>query len=144
MELYLSAKSKKNISYTPEYIHITLPTGIKVTLDVRGEITHSSDGLNCRVKGELIPWIITDTEGAKGVINELYKMPDELIEKWFCEALVCNSFNHAIEFMIEVYPVSENLDNTDDELTDGRGTIEYTCNNEIVTKGFIFKTEIMN
>lgn len=144
MKLYLTAKSKKNISYTPEYIHITLTTGTKITLDVRGEITHSSDGLNCRVKGELIPWIITDAEGAKGVINELYEMPDELIEKWFSEALVCNSFNHATEIIIEVYSAPENFDFKGDELADGRGTIEYVCNNETVVKGFTFKTEIIN
>ena len=71
-------------------------------------------------------------------------MPDELIEKWFYEALVCNSFNHAAEIIIEVYSALENFDFKGDELTGGRGTIEYTCNNEIVTKDFIFNTEIMN
>lgn len=143
MKLYLTAKSKKNISYTPEYIHITLTTGSKVTLDIRGEITYSYlvNGLNCSVKGELIPRAITDVNGGR---NVLHNLTDKLIKDWFSEALVCNSFNHATEIIIEAYSAPENFDFKDDELTDGRGTIEYVCNNETVVKGFTFKTKIID
>ena len=141
MELYLNAKSKKNISYTPEYIHITLTTGTKVTLNIKGEVTHSVNGLNCSVKGELIPWVITDVNGNK---NELYKISDKMIKGWLSETLICNSFNHATEIIIEAYSAPENFDFKDDELADGKGTIEYVCNNETVVKGFTFKTKIID
>lgn len=58
MKLYLSGKT--TIGYTPDWIRIEyfdkmLSKNVELTMDIQGEIDYSTETLNVRAKGELIP-----------------------------------------------------------------------------------------
>lgn len=58
MKLYLSGKTQ--IGYTPDWIRIkyfdeTLDKTVELTMDIQGESDYSTETLNVRAKGELIP-----------------------------------------------------------------------------------------
>ena len=60
MKLYLSGKTQ--IGYTPDWIRIEyfdemLNKTVELTMDIQGEIDYSTETLNVRAKGELIPWV---------------------------------------------------------------------------------------
>ena len=60
MKLYLSGKTQ--IGYTPDWLRIeyldeTLNKTVELTMDIQGEIDYSTETLNVRAKGELIPWV---------------------------------------------------------------------------------------
>ena len=49
-----------------------------MTLDIQGEIGYSPDSLDCRCKGELIPWVLYDLE--TGDETDLYSLSNEEVE----------------------------------------------------------------
>ena len=90
MRLYLNAKSKNNIGYTPDWLKVTYTNekgeDIELTLDIQGFTDYHTDGLNCRTKGELLPWTTYDLETGEETdlssienIEEIYSV-DYLID----------------------------------------------------------------
>jgi hypothetical protein len=148
MRLYLSAKSKLNIGYTPDWLKVTYEQDGKdfeLTLDIQGEIGYSPDSLDCRCKGELIPWVVYDLETGNEV--DLYSQSDKFIEMFFPDKkiaeIVCNSDNYEIG----IYPVCDTDEvfawAEDDDLTDCEGRFEmYIDEEHQYAKDFKFETEL--
>ena len=148
MRLYLSAKSKQNIGYTPDWLRVQFSQDGKefeLTLDIQGVIDYSPDTLSCRCKGELIPWVLYDLDTGDETnlstlsIEELESVwPDKKIAE-----IVCNS--HTYE--IGIYPVSDNDETFElaekDILTNCEGCFEmYVDENNQYTVDFEFDTEV--
>lgn len=148
MRLYLSAKSKLNIGYTPDWIKVTYEQDGKdfeLTLDIQGTIDYSPGSLDCRCKGELIPWVLYDLE--TGDETDLYSMSDEEIEDMFPDKriaeIICNSANYDIG----IYPICDTDEefalSENDKLTNCEGCFEmYIDEEHCYTKDFKFEAEL--
>ena len=144
MKLYLSGKTK--IGYTPDWIRIeyfdeTLNKTVELIMDIQGEIDYSTETLNVRAKGELIPWVYY-TDDNKIDLSELAEKEalkyEELFNKYITKAS---------NITIGLYPEpedpneSENL--VDDKLELGIGEYyHYVENDKEKHFKFIFKAEI--
>ena len=148
MRLYLSAKSKLNIGYTPDWLKVTYEQDGKdfeLTLDLQGTTDYSPGTLDCRFKGEVIPWVLYDLE--TGDETDLDSLSDEEIERILPDKkiaeIICNSSNYDIG----IYPVCDTDEvfswAEDDELTDCDGCVEiYIDEEHYYTKDFKFDTEL--
>ena len=148
MRLYLSAKSKLNIGYTPDWLKVTYEQDGKdfeLTLDIQGEIGYSPDSLDCRCKGELIPWVLYDLE--TGDETDLYSLSNEEVESIFPDIkiaeILCNNDN----CNIGIYPVCDTDEvffwAENDDLTDCEGSFEmYIDEEHQYAKDFVFETEL--
>lgn len=148
MRLYLSAKSKLNIGYTPDWLKVTYEQDGKdfeLTLDIQGEIGYSPDSLDCRCKGELIPWVLYDLD--TGDETDLYSLSNEEVESIFPDIkiaeILCNNDN----YNIGIYPVCDTDEvfswAENDDLTDCEGSLEmYIDEEHQYAKDFVFETEL--
>lgn len=148
MRLYLSAKSKQKIGYTPDWLKVTYEQDGKtfvLTLDIQGEIDYSLDSLDCRCKGELIPWVLYDLEA--GEETDLYSWSSEEIERTFPDIKIAKIICNSGDYEIGVYPVND-TDETfslaeDDELTGCEGCVEiYIDEEHYYNHDFCFETEL--
>ena len=55
--MYLYGESKLEIGYTPDWIRFEHDDE-EWTFDIQGDIDYDPNRLNCRIKGELIPWTL--------------------------------------------------------------------------------------
>lgn len=143
MKLYLSGKTK--IGYTPDWIRIeyfdeTLNKTVELTMDIQGEIDYSTDVLNVRAKGELIPWVYYTEDNE----IDLSELPEKEALKY--EELFNKYITKASDITIGLYPEpedfneSESLVNHEFEL--GIGEYYYVENDKEKHFKFIFKAEI--
>lgn len=148
MRLYLSATSMLNIGYTPDWLKVTYEQDGKyfeLTLDIQGEIGYSPDSLDCRCKGELIPWVLYDLE--TGDETDLYSLSNEEVENILPDIkiaeIICNSENYEIG----IYPVCDTDEvfswAENDKLTDCNGCVEiYIDEEHYYIKDFKFNVEL--
>ena len=143
MRLYLTADSKEQQGYTPDWIRIRFTENgqeLELTMDISGETDYNATTLDCRTKGQLQPWTIADGSQILdlGEINET----DEDFEYYL------NLFNQNIEtaqqIIVGLYPTDDEL-YQDDVLTNCKGEYEFVLDfNKGQSKivNFTFETEI--
>ena len=148
MRLYLSAKSKLNIGYTPDWLKVTYEQDGKdfeLTLDLQGITDYSSDTLDCRFKGELIPWVLYDLETGDEV--DLYSQSDEFITMFFPDKKIAEIIYNSENYDIGIYPICDTDEGfalaADDRLTECEGSFEmYIDEEHQYAKDFKFETEL--
>lgn len=147
MRLYLNAKSKNNVGYTPDWLQVTYDENGKqyeLNLDIRGEIDYDPTSLSCRCKGDLIPWTLFDLDNGDEI--DLSELSEEEIESLYPNKKLAEIFEKGYNFLIGIYPV----DNEDDD--DYENDILSDCAGEIIlyiaeedidySKTFEFDTEV--
>ena len=146
--LYLNAKSKKKVGYTPDWIKLSLPNNEEITLDVRGEIDYDNDTLSCRVKGYLDPWVFIDSDGEEYDLSELSEI--EIAEQ-YPDNKICEMFKYAKEITVGIYPANDSNDNfklaKEDILSNCSGKVEIWLadkndNGSLFEYRFAFETEL--
>lgn len=153
MQLYLEAKSANQINYTPDWIQLSYEDEGKtyeLTLDVRGDISapryEDNKTIHCRVKGDLVPWVLTDEEGNEANFNEF---TFDIIKQCFPESRILELFKKST-ILVGFYPLP-NLDSTlqdmlelvgKDIISDGKGKVEFFINGEVQSYGFNFNAEV--
>ena len=143
MKLYLSGKTK--IGYTPDWIRIeyfneTLNKTVELTMDIQGEIDYSTETLNARAKGELIPWVYYTEDNE----IDLLELPEEETLKY--EELFNKYITKASYITIGLYPEPEDFNESENPVDDkfelGIGEYYYIENNKEKHFKFIFKAEV--
>lgn len=142
MRLYLNAKSKNKIGYTPDWLKVTYTNDkgedIELTLDIQGFTDYHTDGLHCRTKGELIPWTTYDLETGDEV--NLYEV--EGVEKLYPEDKIMDIIENGYDHKVGVYPVDDSEDGIsaaeDDDFGYGEAELMYDKR----TVAFKFETEL--
>lgn len=143
MKLYLSGKTK--IGYTPDWIRIeyfdeTLNKNVELTMDIQGEIDYSTETLNVRAKGELIPWVYYTEDNE----IDLSELPEKEALKY--EVLFNKYITKASDITIGLYPESEDFNESenpvDDEFESCNGEYYYIENGEEKRFKFTFKVEV--
>ena len=117
MKLYVTAESKNNIGYTPDWLKVLYEKNgqeLELTLDIHGEISYDENSLNCRCKGNLIPWVLYNLENGKEI--DLSNLDEEELEEEFDEMFsikrIVEILQNGTYFTIGVFPVNtleENL-----------------------------------
>lgn len=145
MRLYLNAESKNGIGYTPDWLKVFYTVGgdeYTLTLDIRGWIDYDNEGLNCRCKGELVPWVLYNHE--TGDEHDLSELPEDVVN--FTSGPIANIICNGNEFTVGVYPVNdsdENMEMVDsDILSNGTGSFEMYVDGESYEKEFEFDVEV--
>lgn len=143
MRLYLSADSKQNQGYTPDWIRIRFKENeqeLELTMDITGETDYNPTTVDCRTKGQLQPWTIAD--GSQILDLDEIVETDEDFESYL------NLFNQNIEtaqeIVVGLYPTDDEL-YKDDILTNCQGEYEFVFDfNKGQSKivNFTFETEI--
>ena len=147
MRLYLSAESKNNIGYTPDWLKVTYEENgqvLELTLDIQGSIDYDRETLSCRCKGDLIPWVLYNCETGDEI--DLYELSNEECDTMFpverIAEIVCNSETYEIG----VYPVDDSDETFDlaesDVLSDCEAFFEMYDGNRDYEKEFKFDTEV--
>lgn len=155
MRLYLEADSQKNIGYTPDWIQCSFFKNNKeylITFDINALIDYSCEKLDCRCKGELIPWTLYEYD-ADGYRSEEIDLQEskyrEYVEKYFTPKRIAEIIQCAVDFTVGIYPADEEETYPEDEeyakqdtLSLGTGLFEYCCDNVCISKEFEFVTEL--
>lgn len=142
MRLYLNAKSKNGIGYTPDWLQVRFDN-YELILDIQGAIDYDKETLDCRCKGELIPWTLLNLE--TGDETDLWELPKEKIEEMFPEKRIAEIVCDSKDYRIGVYPVDDDIfeEALMDVLSDGNGLFEmFIDENHYYTKEFKFDTEV--
>lgn len=147
MRLYLNAESKKCFGYTPDWLKVSYEDNGKefeLTLDIQGDIDYSRNGLRCRCKGDLVPWVLYDYENGSEI--DLSRLPVEEVDELFPISKIIELFRTGTNFRVGVYPVEDGeIDLAlaeDDTFSKGDGLCEiYDGENEYV-KNFEFEVEL--
>lgn len=108
MKLYLYAISKNSIGYTPDWLKVNYEENeqkLELTLDIQGEIDYSADCLNCRCKGDLIPWTLYNTINEEKI--NLYDLPQEEIDKIFSSKKIAEILQIGKNFRVGINIVNE-------------------------------------
>lgn len=143
MKLYLSGKTK--IGYTPDWIRIeyfdeTLNKNVELTMDIQGEIDYSTEVLNVRAKGELIPWVYYTEDNE---IN-LLESPEKEALKY--EELFNKYITKASDITIGLHPEPEDFNESEKPINDKfescNGEYYYFENDKQKHFKFTFKAEI--
>lgn len=123
--LYLNAKSKKKIGYTPDWIKLSLPNNEEITFDIRGDIDYDKNTLSCRVKGYLDPWVLNDVDGEE---HDLSELSETEIAEQYPDKKICEMFKNAKEITVGIYPVDDSSNNfklaKEDVLSSCSGKVE--------------------
>ena len=147
MRLYLNAESKKYFGYTPDWLKISYKDNGKdfeLTLDIQGDIDYATNGLRCRCKGDLVPWVLYDYEDGNEI--NLNSMSQEEVDELFPISKIAEILQTGTDFRVGVYPVEGGeIDLAlaeDDTFCKGEGLCEiYDGENEYV-KNFEFEVEL--
>lgn len=108
MRLYLSAESKNNIGYTPDWLKASYEEDgqeFELTLDIQGDIDYDTDCLSCRCKGDLIPWVLYNCENGDEI--DLYDLSEEEADKMFPIKRIIELLQVGTDFRIGVYPTDD-------------------------------------
>lgn len=110
----------KSLSQKPEKPEHTL----SLTMDIHGEIGYDPESVNVRVKGDLIPWALVDSESDKE--KDLFDIDDEQLN--YYTNLFNNNLETATDVVIGLYPIDEDkYDNLEsaDKFTECEGEYEF-------------------
>lgn len=146
MKLFLNAVSEKGIAYTPDWMKIQFTKeGVEyvLTLDIQAFIDFKGSGLNCRAKGELIPWELLNVD-----TDEEFNLEENEIK--FTKKQVIDAIKNANAFTIGVFPVTsmhqdESVifnDAKEDKLMSCDGELFISLNDENFDFEFVFETEL--
>ena len=143
MKLYLSGRTK--IGYTPDWIRIkyfdeTLNKTVELIMDIQGEVDYSTETLNVRAKGKLIPWVYYTEDNE----IDLSELPEKEALKY--EELFNKYITKASDITIGLYPEPEDFNESenlvDDKFEGCQGKYYYIENDEEKRFKFTFKAEI--
>ena len=145
MRLYLSANSKKNIGYTPDWLKVTYEDNghlCELTLDIQGSIDYDKESLNCRCKGDLIPWTLLDYD--VDVEVDLYELSKESVEAIYSNKRIAEIICEGHDHRVGVYPVNDNVfeEALMDVFSDYKGYFEMHVDGHDYKKEFKFDTEV--
>lgn len=137
MRLYLNSKSERKLGYTPDWIKIFYfnekDEEMELTLDIRGDIDYEKDGLDCRVKGELVPWVLINCETGEETDLEA----DKDVAAEFTDERVFELFKNSLTYRVGVYPVDDSTNAWEDDVfTEREGTLEVCINGEVLSHEF--------
>lgn len=152
MRLYLNADSKTGVGYTPDWLKVPYQEDkeeFELTLDIWGETDYDRTGLNCRTKGDLLPWTLVNlTTGEETDLSELSK--EEVDMKFPVEKLAEILHRASAEervFTVGIFPV--NCTNSGeasvykaDVISNGEGSCEFHDGNKVYEIKFRFETEL--
>lgn len=148
MRLYLYAESKNNVGYIPDWLKIKYGENgerLELTLDVQASIDYSDDELNCRCKGDLVPWSLWNYGTGEEIDLDLMSkaelekiMPNEKIVE-----IICKSDN----YVVGIYPVDDSEETFElvkgDRLHRCEGLLEmYIDEKHFIEKRFEFEAEL--
>lgn len=148
MRLYLYGKSKYNIGYTPDWLKVYYYEEdgqmFELVLDIQGSIDYVKDSLNCRCKGDLIPWVLWNCETGDEI--DLYELSEEEIEIKFPDKRIAEIICNSDTFEVGIYPVNDDVyeEAMTDVLTDCEGKFEMYIGEEDLDyeKEFKFDVEL--
>jgi len=152
MRLNLKAESKTGVGYTPDWLKVSYRESkedFELTLDIWGETDYDRNGLNCRTKGDLLPWTLVNlTTGEETDLSVLSK--EEMEKKFPVEKLADILHRASAEeqiFTVGIFPV--NCTNTrvasvyaEDVVSNGEGTCVLYDGNKVYEIKFRFDTEL--
>lgn len=146
MRLYLDAESKNNIGYTPDWLKVSYEENgqeFELTLDIQGEIGYDNKCLNCRCKGDFIPWVLYNMDNGDEI--DLYDLSEEEVEKMFPVKRIAELLQVGTDFRIGVYPTVEGEEifklAEEDVLSDCTGLCEIYDGENTHEIRFEFETE---
>jgi hypothetical protein len=163
MKLYCQANSKSNIGYVPEWLRVyffteeamKLPEEEReysyVTFDLQGSIDYDASSLNCRVKGDMIPWV----KCIDGDEVDLSSMTNEELETEYPNSKIIDMIRNAKQLQedtdayfitLGIYPIQDDDDAVwdaaeEDVLSDGQAEL---CLNGCASIKFAFDTQLNN
>lgn len=138
MKLYLSTEKTKNgLSYTPDWIRLEYKQEPNLTLDIQADIDYEK-GLNCRCKGEIIPWVLFDSIEDEE-IDLISKYGNEL-DKMYPASRIIEMIKTADEIVIGVVPAHMEDDDSIYEIEQLKGEAKLYIANECLE--FNFSIEI--
>lgn len=108
MRLYLSANSKNNIGYIPDWLKVTYEENgqfFDLTLDINGTIEFNYDCLSCVCKGELIPWVLWDSKAGKE--TDLNSMDEDEVKDSFSDEKVAAIISKGVAYEVGIYPAKD-------------------------------------
>ena len=148
MRLYLSAESKNNIGYTPDWMKVNYEKDgnpMVLTLDIQGDIDYDPNTLSCRCKGELIPWVLYDCE--TGDETDFSALSEKEIEVLLPAAKIAEILDSNNVYEIGIYPVDDSDEifelAEEDTLSNCEGRLEmYVDDDHYCTKDFEFEVEL--
>lgn len=152
MRLYLSAESKMGIGYTPDWLKVPYREGNEefvLTLDIWGETDYDRNGLNCRTKGDLLPWTLVNV--TTGVETDYGMLSQEEAGKLFPMEKLAEILHRASAeeraLTVGIFPV--NCTNTrqasvyaEDVVSNGTGTCKLHDSDKVYEIQFRFETEL--
>lgn len=149
MRLYLSANSKNNIGYTPDWIKVTYEEEkghfFDLTLDINGMIEFDYDRLSCVCKGELIPWVLWDSKAGKE--TDLNLMDEDEVKDSFSDEKVAAIISKGVAYEVGIYPAKNDTETfksaEEDVLKNCQGQFDLLVNSEKhYVRNFNFTTEL--
>jgi len=146
MRLYLNAESKKGIGYTPDWLKVSYKEEgqeFDLTLDIQGEIDFEDNGLNCRCKGDLIPWTLCNVE--TGTEEDLSELSEEESVNRFPVKRIAEILQTGTSFVVGVCPVGDDdafEEAEDDVLNNCTGSCELYDGENDCEISFEFETEL--
>lgn len=151
MRLYLEAKSKNKIGYTPDWLKVSFYEDgelLELTLDIQGEIDYDENCLSCRCKGVLIPWVLYNCES--GDETDLYSLTDEQVKDIFPDDRIAKIICESENYEIGIFPVTNGDRNDvevfkmakDDIISNEKGSFEMFVDEHCYNKEFEFEAEI--
>lgn len=136
MKLYLDATSKQNIGYTADWIRFE-DDQYELTFDIQGWDEYSNTTLSCKIKGELIPWVLRDSvNDTECDLSTDSKRNNAIIDILFSSENIIRIAKSATHITVGIYPQTESQ--IEDTFTDCRGTLQ--CMDELID--FTFDIEI--
>ena len=144
MRIGLKAKSKNQIGYTPDWIKVSFSENsqnIDLVFDIQGEISYTTNTLNCSIKGELIPWTIWK-DGEEIDISEKANIQEEI------SINLLKILRKSTDFEVGIYPIDDSVENyplaKEDIVKNGIGFIEVYLpqQDEFKSVNFNFQTEL--
>lgn len=108
MNLYLNAESNNKIGYIQDWLKISYEN-FELTLDIQGDIDYENDCLNCRCKGDLIPWVLYNNESGNEI--NLYDLSTKEVDKVYPVNRIAEILQKGTNFRIGVYPVDDREEN---------------------------------
>lgn len=147
MILKLKALSKKGIAYIPEYLTVQCQINgcdCDLSFDLQGTIAYKQSGVDCIVKGDLVPWRLLKYDASSVEEIDLSHLPQQWIEKVFSPDEIANIIGKSQRFVVQVAPEDEDADTTGEIILGGDGNISLvvdvpTC----YERDFEFSVEIL-
>lgn len=149
MRLYLKAKSKNKIGYTPDWLRIIFVENrhkMELTLEIMGSIGYQEREFDCCCKGELRPWALFDRETGEEIDYDNFT--DEELAVAMPRKKVGTILLNAESFEVGVWPIDERQETLDaaslDVFSEGHGKVLFFDGENEIEKEFEFSADYEN